>query len=418
LKKNAFLNSTRLGRRDRAGEFIKHHKALFLQRLKGFVLGRRNTFLDLLDLFPEGVIVLQKPAKPPVLQLQAVNDFAFAGEFLGKIIGQCGHRLFLRDTAWRLEVAMIGRKRQHHEVRRLGAAPALGYRSGMHDPVLILGADGRLGAHLACLPGAVGIGRAGFDLTAPDGLGDLLRAHKPVAVINAAAMTDVNKAEAAPGHARRVNGEAPAHIAALCAAAGVGFVHVSTDYVFGAEGHDRPRRETDPPAPMNLYGHGKLAGEIGVQAEGGRSCCVRVAWLFGGKGDFIDRMLHKARTQAVIQVTNQAGTPTPLAPLAKGLMAIAARLASGAQTPSILHLAGQPLTDRAAWVEEALAGAPPGLALARLERVDLDTFPDAAARPRGTPLDTSLYQSLFGPAPDWRAPARAWGNVLLRRDPA
>ena len=96
-------------------------------------------------------------------------------------------------------------------------------------------------------------------------------------------------------------------------------------------------------------------------------------------------------------------------------MQIAGRMAAGDEVPPILHLAGRPVTDRAAWVAQALSGAPAGLPLARLERVDLDAFPDAAARPRGTPLNVALYESQFGPAPDWRPAARAWGAALLSR---
>lgn len=281
----------------------------------------------------------------------------------------------------------------------------------MGSTILIFGAGGRLGRQLSALPDAVGMDRAMLDITDAAAVAAALRATQPRVVINAAAFADVDGCERDPDRAHRANVLAPTVLAQECARADVGLIHISTDYVFGADGHDRPRRETDPPAPINAYGRSKLAGEAGVLAAGGASLIVRVAWLFGFAGDFLDRMLTKGRQTGALAITTQAGTPTPVDGLSLHLHALADRLSAGEALGPVLHLAGQPVTDRASWVAAALAAAP-GHGI-RLDPVGLDAFADAAARPLGTPLDCTRYQSLTGRTLNWRPAAFARGQSLL-----
>jgi dTDP-4-dehydrorhamnose reductase len=273
----------------------------------------------------------------------------------------------------------------------------------VNRPLVITGAGGRLGQALRALPGAIGLTRGELDIADAGAVADQLHALSPRAVINAAAMANVDACETDWAAALRANAEGPAVLARACAARGLPLVHVSTDYVFGAEGHARARRESDLPAPMNAYGRSKLLGEHGVADAGGNAVTVRTAWLFGFAGDFIDRMIHVGRARGALQITEQLGTPTPVRGLALALRGIAEAMLADKALPPVLHVAGAPLCTRAEWVAAGLA-AHADLAHISLDRVSVSAFAaDGAARPLGTPLDTGLYQHLFGQALDWRS---------------
>ena len=102
-------------------------------------------------------------------------------------------------------------------------------------------------------------------------------------VINAAAWTAVDKAEAEETAATVVNGAAPRAMAQRCAALGLPFLHNSTDYVFDGTG-EAPFTTDHPTAPLGAYGRSKLAGEQGVLADGGRSLILRTSWVVSAHG--------------------------------------------------------------------------------------------------------------------------------------
>ena len=279
----------------------------------------------------------------------------------------------------------------------------------MTSPILILGAGGQLGRALVSAGSAqvVGLDRHALDIANASAAAAALDLHQPRAVINAAAMAGVDTCESDFAAAVRVNAEGPGVLARACAARDIPFLHVSTDYVFGGEGHDRPRREADEPNPINAYGRSKLLGEEQVKAAKGRAVVVRTAWLFGFPTDFIDRMARKAIAEGGrLRITEQTGAPTPVRPLAQALLRLAGRLADGEDAPSILHLAGAPVTTRADWTERALIAAAPRLA--NIERGSNEAFADTGAvRPLGTPLDSTLAAQQFDHHIDWRPAADA-----------
>lgn len=279
----------------------------------------------------------------------------------------------------------------------------------MTAPFLVLGAGGRLGRALLARGGSsvVGLDRRALDIADPSSVAAALETHRPGTVINAAAMSAVDACETDFAAAVRVNAEGPGVVARACALRGIPFLHVSTDYVFGGEGHDRPRRESDPPSPINAYGRSKRLGEEEVLAARGRSVIVRTAWLFGFPMDFIDRMARKAEQGERLRITEQTGTPTPVGLLATSLLRLGERMATAASVPPILHLAGSPATTRADWVERALTAAASDLAV--IERVSADAFAGAGAtRPLGTPLESRLAKELFDLWIDWRPAADAY----------
>ena len=135
---------------------------------------------------------------------------------------------------------------------------------------------------------------------------------RPVAVINTAAYTQVDRAEAETELALRVNGEAPGVLAHWCGLRGIPFMHFSTDYVFPGTG-TRPWTEDDPPAPVNAYGRSKLEGERRVAAAGGHWLIFRTSWVYDASGrNFLTTMLRLARRAGAAE---RSGRPSRRADL-------------------------------------------------------------------------------------------------------
>jgi dTDP-4-dehydrorhamnose reductase len=180
------------------------------------------------------------------------------------------------------------------------------------------------------------LARADLDITDDDAVHAAIREARPDGIVNCAAWTDVDGAEAAEAAATAVNGAGAGHVAAAAAAAGAHLVHVSTDYVFDG-GATTAYTEQAPTAPGSAYGRSKLAGEHAVTAANAESAIVRSSWLFGPHGrNFVDTMRRLgAERDEVAVVDDQVGCPTYTGHLAPALVTIAERRLSG-----VLHVAG------------------------------------------------------------------------------
>jgi dTDP-4-dehydrorhamnose reductase len=167
----------------------------------------------------------------------------------------------------------------------------------------------------------VGFGRAELDITDAAGLTKKFDLERPDVVINCAAWTDVDGAEAEEPAAFAVNGTGAGNVAAAAAAVGASVVYVSSDYVFdGAKA--APYVESDQVAPLSAYGRTKLAGEEATVAANKRHFVVRSAWLFGiGGPNFVETMLRLAASgNEVLVVRDQVGSPTYTWHLAYGIV--------------------------------------------------------------------------------------------------
>lgn len=231
---------------------------------------------------------------------------------------------------------------------------------------------------------------------------------RPDWVVNAAAYTAVDRAEDECDAAWRVNAEAPGVIAQWCAAAGVPFVHYSTDYVFDGQG-TRPYREDDPTDPLGVYGESKLAGENAVRAARGRHLIFRTAWVYATHGtNFLRTMLRVGAERDVLRVVaDQVGTPTPAA-------LIADVTAQVLQHPGALsgtwHLTAEGETS---WHGFAGAIFAEAIAAGKLvhaptvEAIGTAEYPTRAKRPAYSRLDVTSIQSDFGIClPPWREALR------------
>ncbi len=192
--------------------------------------------------------------------------------------------------------------------------------------LLVTGAAGMLGRDVMLAAGnaghdVVGFGRAELDVTDAGALARKFDLERPDVVINCAAWTDVDGAEAEEEAAFAVNGTGAGNVAAAAAEVGASVVYVSSDYLFdGAKG--APYVESDQPAPLSAYGRAKLAGEEATIAANKRHFVVRSAWLFGiGGPNFVETMLRLAGSgNEVLVVRDQVGSPTYTWHLAYGIV--------------------------------------------------------------------------------------------------
>ena len=207
--------------------------------------------------------------------------------------------------------------------------------------------------------------------------------HKPRFVFNCAAYTNVDGCESHRDEAFAVNANGAGNAAASAARVGARLIHVSTDFVFDGSLR-RPYEETDPPAPLSVYGKSKLAGEEAVAERGGHWAIARTAWLYGGHNgrNFVDLMVRLCREKDVLKVvTDQVGSPTWSADLARALVAMAKQNVEG-----IFHTANAGACTRFEWVERIVEYA--GL-VTRLVPADSAAFP----RPATVPLYSALNVS-------------------------
>jgi dTDP-4-dehydrorhamnose reductase len=269
---------------------------------------------------------------------------------------------------------------------------------------LVTGAGGMLGQDLTALLRASGaevdaLDRSQLDITDAAGTAAAVESTGPDIVVNCAAWTAVDEAEAHENEALAVNGDGAANLAAACARTGARLFLPSTDYVFSGTG-STPYAEDDPADPRTAYGRTKLAGEqavLGMLPETGY--VLRTAWLYGAHGpNFVRTMIRlEATKDTVAVVDDQYGQPTWTAAVARQILLLAQTDAE----PGIYHATS---TGQTSWFGLAravfsLLGADPGRVMPTSSS-DLDR---PAPRPAYSVLarDASDRAGL-PPLPDWR----------------
>jgi dTDP-4-dehydrorhamnose reductase len=221
--------------------------------------------------------------------------------------------------------------------------------------IVLIGSEGQLGTDLRRVlpPDTVGVDLPAFDIRQPEQVRALFARERPDWVINCAAQTNVDRCELEPDEAFAINACGALHVARAAAEIGARVAYLSTDYVFGGDGPPRAvYTESDRPAPVNVYGASKLAGEHLTRAYQPRGLIVRTAGLYGhagarGKGgNFVETMLRLAAAgQPIRVVDDQRLSPTSTVELADRLVALLRQDAAG-----LVHLAA---ADDCTWFEFA-----------------------------------------------------------------
>lgn len=267
--------------------------------------------------------------------------------------------------------------------------------------ILVFGKTGQVACELQRQADVLALGRAEADLAQPEACAEALRASGADLVINAAAWTAVDKAEAEEAAATVVNGAAPAAMARAAAERGIPFLHISTDYVFSGAG-TAPWSEADPVDPQNAYGRSKLAGEEGVRAAGGNSAILRTSWVFSAHGaNFVKTMLRLGETRDALNVVeDQIGGPTPAADIAAALLRMGRAMAQG-QPGGTYHFGGVPQVSWAGFAREIFAQAGRSVTV---RGIPTEAYPTPARRPLNSRMDCFALSRDFGiAAPDWKA---------------
>jgi dTDP-4-dehydrorhamnose reductase len=252
---------------------------------------------------------------------------------------------------------------------------------------VVFGARGLLGTALSeRLPAAgwhvaAAVGHADCDISDTRAVRALLEATRPDVVFNAAAYTDVDRAENEPAIAEAVNAAGAENVARAAAAAGAAVVHYSTDFVFDGE-LARPYREDDPPSPQSRYAASKAAGDARVAAAAERHFILRVGCLYGRGGrNFPSTIVRRLRAGETIRAHNdRLGSPT----WAREVAAVSAALARTAHH-GLYHCTAQGETTWAGFA--CLAADILGVPADRVRGVSTSELPLKAQRPRRAILD-------------------------------
>ena len=269
--------------------------------------------------------------------------------------------------------------------------------------ILLFGAQGQLGQALLAAAAAEEIDVTGpaeeaVDITDAKAVGETMAHLRPDLVINAAAYTDVDRAESDVEMAWRVNAVGPQLIAEGAARAGVPVIHISTDYVFDGT-KTGAYREDDPVAPISVYGKSKAAGEAAVRRATRRHLILRTAWLHGPYGrNFAKTVIRLATDRDELRiVADQFGSPTSAADLALAILRVAPRLLTAEDRFGTFHLAGDGATSWFGFAESIvdelakITGHRPNVTpIATAE------YPTAARRPQNSVLDSTGFAEAFG----------------------
>jgi dTDP-4-dehydrorhamnose reductase len=227
-------------------------------------------------------------------------------------------------------------------------------------------------------------------------------------VINAAAYTQVDRAESEPEQAYAINRDAVSQLATACNRRGLPLLHVSTDYVYSGAG-EGDYREDDAPAPRSVYGESKAAGDEALRAVLSRHIILRTSWVFSATGNnFVKTMLRLGKEREELGIVDdQRGCPTSARSIAGVLLQIAERYLDGETIPwGTYHFCNSPATTWHDFATQifALAG---GYEHLTLRRISTPEYPTPAVRPMNSTLNCDkLKAHLAIELPEWHEELR------------
>jgi dTDP-4-dehydrorhamnose reductase len=292
--------------------------------------------------------------------------------------------------------------------------------------ILVVGRTGQLARCLQDLAARrnlllAAIGRPDLDVEDVASIERTVTMIEPSAIINAAAYTAVDRAEAEPWRAYGINRDGAGHLAAAAVRRGIPFVHISTDYVFDGR---KPcsYREHDAPAPLNVYGRSKLEGEVAVRKTHPWAIVVRSSWIYSPYGhNFVRTMLRLSENQSPVRVVDdQRGTPTSASDLAAAILEIVRQLASNnlSGNAGIYHLAGQGEATWHSFAASIFTGlASRGRRVPILQAITTEQYPTPSQRPANSCLDSSKAENVFGiRLASWQASLEECLDQLMGRE--
>ena len=271
--------------------------------------------------------------------------------------------------------------------------------------ILVTGSKGQLGHELLIQGNNFGYeilpaDLPDLDITDKTQVKHWLEKFQPSLVVNAAAYTNVDKAETEQNLAFAVNRDGPANLAEACAKFEIPLIHISTDFIFDGK-KSSPYIESDPVSSLSIYGKSKQEGENEVRSRLKKHIILRTAWLYGIHGqNFVKTMLRLGREKEVISVVaDQYGSPTSAADLA----AVVLQIISGIKYSDDInwgtyHYCGHGITTWHVFAEEILSLAKHYIPIKTITVKPISTaeYPTKAIRPPFSALDCGLIKKNFG----------------------
>lgn len=273
--------------------------------------------------------------------------------------------------------------------------------------ILVTGANGQLGNEMRILAKEsrnkfifTDVNQVGGQQTTYLDITDLaavraaVREHNVEAIVNCAAYTNVDAAESNEALAEKLNAEAPENLAKAMKEVDGLLVHISTDYVFGAEPYNTPCKEEQSGTPTGVYGLTKLHGEQKIQATGCKYVIIRTAWLYSEYGkNFCKTMMKLTATKPALKVVfDQVGTPTYALDLAKAITVVLSKF-DGTQT-GIYHFSNEGVCS---WYDFTKAIAEyNGTTECDVQPCHSNEFPSPVKRPAYSVLDKTKIKETFG----------------------
>ncbi|MDQ1256123.1 MAG: dTDP-4-dehydrorhamnose reductase [Candidatus Hydrogenedentes bacterium] len=268
---------------------------------------------------------------------------------------------------------------------------------------LIFGSRGQLGRDLMPVFGAegpvLGCDLPEVDIADAAQVREAVKDFRPDWIVNAAAYTDVEKAEENREAAFRVNELGARTVANASKDAGASIVYFSTDFVFDGAS-DVPYQPGDRAAPLNVYGASKAAGEAATRVANPRCLIIRTAWLFGpGGNNFVEKILRAAAERPELRVVeDEIGSPTHTLDLAEAALALVRAGVYG-----VYHAANSGFCSRFEFASAILSQADLDTPLSPCRS---DSFPSKVRRPRFSALSSTLVEAVTGYA------MRPWRDAL------
>lgn len=272
--------------------------------------------------------------------------------------------------------------------------------------ILVTGANGQLGN---CLRDAAGVSNDNYiftdiadnectqrlDITDAQAVKKMAKDNDVNVIVNCAAYTNVDKAEDDADFAELLNATAVRNLAEAVKANGGTLIHISTDYVFGAEPYNVPCREDQIGTPTGVYGMTKLHGEQAIAASGAKALIFRTAWLYSEYGrNFVKTMLNLTSTKPELKVVfDQTGTPTYARDLADAIFHIIEnRKYDGNE--GVYHYSNEGVCS---WFDfTKMIAEYAGNTACDIQPCHSDEFPSKVARPSYSVLDKTKFKDTFG----------------------
>ena len=271
--------------------------------------------------------------------------------------------------------------------------------------ILITGCNGQLGNEMQLLEKSDNANTyfntdvAELDITDVEAINEFVEQHQIDGIVNCAAYTAVDKAEANQVICQVLNAEAPAYLAAAIEKRGGWMIQISTDYVFDGTNHT-PYKEDEDTCPNSVYGRTKLVGEFNVLKLCSRSMVIRTAWLYSTFGsNFVKTMIRLGREKTQLGVIfDQIGTPTYARDLANAIMTI---IGKGIK-PGIYHFTNEGVTS---WYDFTLAiHRLAGISQCKVRPLHTSEYPTAATRPPYSVLDKTKIKETYNiEIPHWES---------------